>query len=180
MSGEIRTFTGKLINPLDPDPAAICIEDIAHSLANQCRFTGHTMRFYSVAEHSLCVADELLDHDDQVVLTALLHDASEAYLSDIASPVKQNGEFGEAYRAAEHKLMLCIAEVFPIFYPFPPEVVETDQALLRTEQRDLMAFAIPTPGPFAKLSLSSLPYPPNVIREDFLALYEDLVFTMGL
>ena len=66
------------------------ITDIAHSLSKLCRFNGHTERFYSVAEHSVLVA-WLLDKWEQpttVVLQGLLHDATEAYLSDVPAPFK--------------------------------------------------------------------------------------------
>ena len=51
-----QTFTGRQFFPLDPDPQDIDIVDIAHSLAMQCRYNGHTDRFYSVAEHCVHVS----------------------------------------------------------------------------------------------------------------------------
>lgn len=82
----IETRSGIIFHFLDPKPEEIKIEDIAYALANQCRFNGHCSRFYSVAEHSVLVAS-LVEPKDR--LAALLHDASEAYLSDIPSPIKQ-------------------------------------------------------------------------------------------
>ena len=52
----IQTFTGKKFDPLNPNLNDFCIEDIAHSLSLQCRFTGHCRVFYSVAEHSVHVS----------------------------------------------------------------------------------------------------------------------------
>lgn len=89
--GAIETFTGRLINPLNPNPAEIAIEDIARSLSMQCRFNGHCRRFYSVAEHSVntaIVAEHLAPETRLVAVFALLHDASEAYLCDIPRPLK--------------------------------------------------------------------------------------------
>ena len=65
LDGFIGTFSGLRFWPLDPDPAKILIEDIAHALAHQCRFGGHASKFYSVAEHSvhvshLCLPDDAL------------------------------------------------------------------------------------------------------------------------
>ena len=81
----IQTFTGKKF-PLDtPDPAHIYIEDIAHALSLLCRFNGHCTRFYSVAEHSVHVAREI---DPALAMIGLLHDAAEAYLGDVPSPLK--------------------------------------------------------------------------------------------
>lgn len=81
----IQTFTGKKF-PLDkPDPALIDIEGIAHALSLLCRFNGHCTRFCSVAEHSVHVAREI---DLDLAMEGLLHDAAEAYLGDVHSPLK--------------------------------------------------------------------------------------------
>lgn len=135
MSGHIITYTGKLIEPLNPDPALICIEDIAHALSNCCRFCGHVKSFYSVSQHSVYVSRIV---PPEHALVGLLHDASEAYLSDIARPIKQQPEFGTVYKAAEERLMLAIARAFAFEWPMPAEVHRADTILLRTEQRDLM------------------------------------------
>src|SRR6266496_1501995 len=90
--GAIMTYSGELITPLNPDPDDIQIEDIAHALSNQCRFSGHCKQFYSVAEHS-CRVSDLCSYEHQ--LGGLLHDGTEAYLSDIARPIKQQPGFGE-------------------------------------------------------------------------------------
>lgn len=82
----IQTFIGKLVDPLNLKMKDISIIDIAHCLSQLCRFTGHTNTFYSVAEHSLYVSHLL---PDEWKLAGLLHDASEAYLCDLASPVKR-------------------------------------------------------------------------------------------
>src|ERR1017187_10636100 len=78
--GSITTFSGIHFWPLLPNPADIRIEDIAHALSNQCRFAGHAREFYSVAEHSVRVS-QLCPPED--ALWGLLHDASEAYLTDV-------------------------------------------------------------------------------------------------
>ncbi len=109
----IETVSGKEFHFLDPKPEDIEIEDIAYSLANQCRFTGH-VPFYSVAEHSLLVSAQFADSGDkQLMLAALLHDASEAYLSDIASPIKQ---FLPEYTKMEDKLQTAIYNKFNVDY----------------------------------------------------------------
>lgn len=81
----IQTFTGKQFWPLTPKAEDVCIEDIAHALAFKCRFGGHCKTFYSVAEHSCRVA-EILRPEHQLI--GLLHDAAEAYLPDVAAPIK--------------------------------------------------------------------------------------------
>lgn len=84
----IETYTGIKFSLYKPEFNA---EDIAHCLANLCRFNGHTRTFYSVAEHSLLVS-ALVYHmggNQQQCLEALLHDATEAYMSDVPAPFKQ-------------------------------------------------------------------------------------------
>ncbi len=107
----IQTYTGKKFFPLDPDPDLICIEDIAHSLAMQCRYNGHTKTFYSVAQHSVLLGHHFTDPGIQ--LAALLHDASEAYLSDIPRPIKHLPEFA-FYREAEDSLQRMIIRKFGV------------------------------------------------------------------
>jgi hypothetical protein len=81
----IETCKGKRFYIDDPK---FDIDEIAHALSMQCRYTGHTDRFYSVAEHSVLVANIMTALNLGDPLEGLLHDANEAYLSDIASPWK--------------------------------------------------------------------------------------------
>jgi hypothetical protein len=128
----IYTYTGRTIRPLDPDPDDICVDDIAHALSNQCRFTGHTSKFSSVAEHCVRVADLV---PDELQFEALLHDASEAYLSDIARPVKKAPGFAETYLKYEAQLERAIAIRFglPLRAEIHPEIKRADQYALEAE-----------------------------------------------
>lgn len=102
----MQTFTGRYIDLANIKDDDLCIEDIAHSLSNQCRYGGHTRLFYSVAEHSV-LASKLgkyfcMKYPEEMklafgqtrnsatgyALALLLHDASEAYLSDVITPIK--------------------------------------------------------------------------------------------
>lgn len=87
----IKTFTGVMFDPLHPDPAKIDIRDIAHALSFLCRANGHFKSFYSVGQHCVnCAREaEARGYSRKVQLACLLHDASEAYLSDVTRPVKQ-------------------------------------------------------------------------------------------
>lgn len=131
----IQTFSGRRFNPTNPIPNAIVIQDIAHSLAFQCRFTGHVKEFYSVAQHSVLVS-YLCDTDD--ALWGLLHDASEAYLTDIPSPLKRSGHF-DNYIVMEQVMQNAICKRFGLKMEEPPSVKNADRALLATEARDLMS-----------------------------------------
>jgi uncharacterized protein len=137
-AGSVMTYTGRWVQPLCPDWRTIDIEDIAHSLSNQCRFTGHTRHFYSVAQHSCLVSDIL---PRALALDGLLHDASEAYLSDIARPIKNQPEFGDIYRSSENRLMEAVCDKFGLDWDcaeMPLEVKAADNILLYTEMRDLL------------------------------------------
>lgn len=105
MTPYITTFTGKKFHFLEPNDDEIDIKDIAYALANQCRFNGH-VPFFSVAEHSVAVAARL---HPSMQLAGLLHDAAEAYLSDIPSPVKQ---FLPDYQAMEETVQNAIHKKF--------------------------------------------------------------------
>ena len=74
MESYIETVSGRKFYFLNPNPEDIDIEDIAHALSMQCRFTGHTKWFYSVAEHAIWVSYLVPVH---LALEGLLHDASE-------------------------------------------------------------------------------------------------------
>jgi len=124
---KIRTFTGKYIDPLNPDPALICIEDIAHALSMLPRFGGHTQRFYSVAQHSIACCSWA---PDEHKLAALLHDASEAYLLDIPSPVKKRIP---GYAEAEDRLMAVIAAKFGFEWPLHEDIKAIDEMALYVE-----------------------------------------------
>lgn len=86
----MTTFTGKRFDPIRITPDDICLEDIAHALSLSCRGGGHLKYFYSVAQHSLNCAAEARARgwSERLQLACLLHDASEAYLSDVIRPIK--------------------------------------------------------------------------------------------
>lgn len=87
----MTTFTGRKFWPLDPQEHEVDLKDIAHALSMLCRFGGHTSEFYSVAQHSILVGQQVArqfpEHPDWA-FAGLLHDASEAYLQDIIRPIK--------------------------------------------------------------------------------------------
>jgi hypothetical protein len=128
----IQTFTGRAFWPLDPRPDEVEIRDIAHALSNQCRYAGHTSRFYSVAEHCVLLARAVSPKNR---LWALLHDASEAYLVDLPRPVKRSMP---DYRAAEEAVMLAVRRQFFLVDPMPAEVHLADGRILTDERQQAM------------------------------------------
>lgn len=87
----IKTYTGVMFDPLNPREELVDIRDIAHSLSMLCRANGHFRSFYSVGQHCINCMHEAAarGYSPRVQLACLLHDASEAYLSDVTRPVKQ-------------------------------------------------------------------------------------------
>lgn len=130
----IQTYSGRRFNPTNPVPDAIVIQDIAHALSMQCRFSGHTRSFYSVAQHSVLVS-HICDSKD--ALWGLLHDASEAYLVDVPSPLKRSGQF-DSYMRFEKQMQEAICKRFGLPLEEPVSVKKADKVLLATEARDLM------------------------------------------
>lgn len=134
---------GACLDLMVPDWSVVRLSDVAWSLSRLPRFAGHTRGTYplSVAEHSVMVAADLLGRTGQrdLARAGLLHDAHEAAIGDIPTPVKI--ALGvDAVRALEDRLQDALA---PRFGLAPgvlrhPEVVLSDRAALATERRDLL------------------------------------------
>lgn len=177
MNSEIETFSGNTFNPLAPFFANIRIEDIAHALAQQCRFSGHTRFHYSVAEHSVRVSELIgcKEYSRTLQLWGLLHDASEAYLVDLPSPIKKgdDSEIGNAYRKIEARLMTAICRRFSLPEKEPASVRIADAVILATEVRDLMHGDRPYWKKIAAKPLSERirPWSAGVAEFEFLRRY---------
>lgn len=166
----ITTYTAKKFYPLDPHIDDICIEDIAHSLSLQCRYTGHCRRHFSTAQHSVYVAEVVMQTDPALGLTALLHDASEAYFADVAGPVKK--VIPRLVRI-EKRLERVIAKKFGLKFPFPPVIKTADTVLLITEQRDLMQ-EINEHNSVKPLNKVIKPWTSGKAEKEFLRLFDKL------
>jgi uncharacterized protein len=132
----IETYTGKRVYFLHPKPDMFDIVDIAHALSNNCRWTGHCKTFFSVAEHSV-FASYLVAKPFK--LAALMHDASEAYLTDVAAPIKPNLT---SYYELEANIMAALSVRFGFQFPLAPEIKVADTILLSEEAYQLL----PTEG----------------------------------
>lgn len=123
----LLTYTGHLFNPWYPEWDLINIWDISHALAGVSRFGAHTPSTYSVAQHSVLVS-RLCPPEHR--LWGLLHDAAEAYIGDMISPVKRTlPEFIKL----EKILQKAICEKFGLSWPEPPEVKAADQRAYASE-----------------------------------------------
>jgi len=169
----ITTFTGKLFYPLRPRVEDVDIRDIAHALSNICRFTGHCPKFYSVAQHSVIVSRCVSKEN---ALWGLLHDASEAYISDIARPVKHDPRLS-IYTAFELSIMAVVAEKYGLDVHEPQEVKEVDAMVLRNEAKcfgmltcEWKHYDLPD------LDIGILPMEPELAEELFKDRFLELYF----
>lgn len=130
------SYKGNRLFPLDLRPSDIDIEEIAHSLSNICRFGGHCREFYSVAQHSVLVADQFsVQHYKPLKLCALLHDATESYCGDMVRPLKQNIP---QFHRIESNIWSVIAARFDLPRSIPRPIQIEDARVLITEKRDLL------------------------------------------
>ena len=132
----ITTRSGINFYPFAPREEQIEISDIAWALSHLCRYTGHTPFFYSVGHHSILVSEYL---EEKYGLSAgyagLLHDAAEAYINDLATPLKRHlKEFNEV----EDAIMAAVMRKFKIDPLCMTYVHEGDQILFLTEAKELM------------------------------------------
>lgn len=176
------TYTGKKFYPLDPRPDELCIEDIAHALANQCRYNGHCNYFYSVAEHSCLVAQAVKDAGGTLdeIFAALMHDANEAYYGDIIRPMKHQPEIAAVWKPIESHLQKMIYAWAGLPTAEPSIVKQMDTALLHHEcaalfPRNPQKWHIPA-EPIQGKSVKIQFYLPDLAEKTFLAWYRQLVF----
>lgn len=134
---------------------ALNIATIAHALAQINRFTGHARRPYSVAEHSLLVADiaeRELRLDVHGQLAALMHDAHEAFVGDMGTPMKH--ALGDAFGYVEAPWQRAVQRAFALVTPSAANreaIKRADLMALAIERRDLM--------PIKAHSLCAVPWP---------------------
>lgn len=173
---EIMTRSHIMFDPLKPDPALIDIRDIAHSLSMLCRANGHFKSFYSVGQHCINCANEAAARgwSRRVQLACLLHDGSEAYLSDVTRPVKQEIP---RYKEIEEPLQETIWLKYlgsPLTVEENRQVFQIDDDVLWHEFVQLMGAALSDTEP----TLASVPvydfmgFEP--CREEYLRLFAAL------
>jgi len=136
----IETYSGHKFYVMDPKPEDIDLEDVSHALSNACRFSGHTKYFYSVAEHSINVANRLFERYGcrALALKGLVHDASESVFVDIPSPIKP---YLTNYKKIEQGIQDMLYVKFCGAVPNPVEktlIKEVDLEMLWIEGYQLM------------------------------------------
>ena len=154
--GWIRVRSGRTVNPLTATPEDIELEDIAHALAMMCRFNGHSEIFYSVAAHSVMVSYLMAASlhsqnvsDPALVMWALLHDAAEAYLADIPTPLKRHTwmrfsheDLLEKFGVSEARLLNVIVQALAptILDRYPVEPVAVKHPDMQALKAEAIAF----------------------------------------
>lgn len=129
-----RTITGREVDLVAFRGSDIDLIDIAFALSNICRYNGHVKRVYTVAEHSMNLADMV---SPRYEAHALLHAAAEAYLGDLAAPVKK---LLREYQAIENRFQQIIFRRFGLDEHMPNEVRVKDIAIRQAEMAVLMNF----------------------------------------
>ena len=170
----ITTYTGKHFDPVTPDKNLIDIRDIAHALSLICRGNGHVKTFFSVGQHCINAAKEaiLRGYSDRVILACLIHDAGEAYLSDVPRPVKPSMP---EYNQLEDRLLNMIYEKFlgsPLTEEEQRLVKSVDNDLLYYDLKELLNEVLDVPAPSLHISLNYNFVPFDEIEQNFLTLYE--------
>ena len=127
----IQTLSGKKFDYIHSTVDDIDIEDIANALSNICRFAGHLPEFYSVAQHSVLCSQIV---QPEFAFEALMHDAAEAYVQDIPSPLKR---LLPDYQRIETQVDDLIRSKFSLPADMSSVVQYADLIMLATERRDL-------------------------------------------
>jgi len=127
----VTTYSGAKFFIEEGNVEDVPLWDIAHALAMNCRFNGHLKYFYSVAEHSIHVANL---SPPEYRLEALMHDVSEAFLPDVPRPFKR---FISGFDGYEESLHEKISEHYNLVYPLPPAVAYIDKHIVRAEAERL-------------------------------------------
>jgi len=152
----IQTATGNKFYVDDPKVEDVDARDIVHALPKICRYAGHCKGFYSVAEHSVIVADEVMVRfkNFELARAALLHDAPEAYLTDLPSPIKR---LCPDYQALEGKVGTILEKKFDLKYPLDDDRIrQVDFEVFLAEKDQIMPEPWEVPGHPAKVKIRCL------------------------
>ncbi len=174
--GYITTYTGVHFYPTAPSPEDIHIEDIAHALSYICRGNGHVKNFFSVGQHCVNCALESMarGYGRRVSLACLLHDAGEAYMSDVPRPIKVGMP---QYKKWEEALLQVVYEKFLGSVLTEEESVlvkQIDDDMLYFDMKVLLGEEISENVP-QMMSLFSQEYVPFIeVEEEYLNIFKKL------
>lgn len=172
------TYSGVQFWPMDPRPEEVRIEDIAHALSRVCRYGGHCLDWYSVAQHSVLVSQLV---GQQLAFEGLMHDAEEAYTGDMIRPVKVGlRDATPAFDEMADRLTAAIRVAFgmgALGDAAAAAIHNADNVALSTERRDLVTDKGP-PWRHAKshpaVATKIVPWERDVAKATFLHHFEML------
>lgn len=170
----ITTFTGKHFDPTEPDISLVDIRDIAHALSLTCRGNGHVKVFFSVAQHCVnCALEaEARGYSERIILACLIHDASEAYMSDVPRPFKKSLP---EYQEAEERLLELIYEKF-----LGSSLSDEEQKIIKQIDDDMLYYDLlellneksEEKAPKIEIGLDYTFVPFETVEKKYLKLYE--------
>ena len=171
----ITTHSGQQVDIENPCADALRIEDIAHALSFLCRGSGQANFFFSVARHCVYCAREAKARgfSREVVLACLLHDASEAYMTDVPKPIKDN--LISQYREYEDVLLDRIYEKFigrALTAQELEQVALIDHVLLQYDLKYLLNIDTELPPIHIELKYEYIPF--EQARKDYLDAFDEL------
>ncbi len=177
----ITTYSKKPFDPVNPAEEEIQIVDIAHALSLMCRANGHFPYFYSVAQHCVNCAKEAAarGYSKRVQLGCLLHDASEAYLSDVTRPIKKLLPY---YLEVEEQLQNTIFDKWiapTLTAEERDQVFDVDDALLYHEFAQIMGerMSETTPPLYGTLDFSQAEF--VLVEKQYRQLFDTLTNGQG-
>lgn len=173
MPDYITTYGGTHFVPAKPEMDKIHITDIAHALSLICRGSGHVKTFFSVGQHCIhCALEaEARGYSRRIVLACLLHDASEAYISDVPSPFKK---YLKEYNVFEEKLLETIYTKYlgaALTDEEQSRVKEIDDDMLYFDLRDLLGDPDDRQEPAVKTVISHQVVPFEEVERRYLELF---------
>lgn len=168
------TSGGRVFHYRSDDLSEIDIVDIATALGNMCRFAGHVRKFYSVAEHSVLVSFLV---PPALALQGLLHDAHEAYATDIPTPLKR---LLPQYRELEDLIAARVRRKYGVPVDLSPKIKDADWVALHLEREELLPphAEWTTPDDLILPDRRVECYPPHIARTLFLQRFYDLTKTI--
>jgi hypothetical protein len=178
----IQTVSGRQFWPLAPKAEDVDVGDIAHALSMKCRYSGHTQKFYSVAEHCVHISNAILEDgwSPGTALWGLLHDAAEAYLPDIARPIKPAMPgFGAIEEAVEKAIVDKIVLDVPGWFCslIRCDIVKAYDTRILIDEKAAMMPHTPADWGLAgpALGVQIVGWDPTEAKVRFLRAYENLV-----
>lgn len=176
MSDYITTYSGTHFYPLNPKKEDIHIKDVAHALSLICRGNGHVKTFFSVGQHCVNCALEAIarGYSRRVCLACLLHDAGEAYLSDVPRPLKKDMPH---YKEWEDCILEKVYEKFlgePLTQEEENLVKQVDDDMLYFDMKVLLGEVLDREEPKMWSAVSQEYVPFIEVEEQYLKLFEQL------